>query len=407
MKMGASIEDLPVELLTSIFYRVHASSHSALISCIGSCRQWKDLAEPILWRNIFLRFHNSQRFAAQVGVLKHSEQGRRKLSTVRCLRIAVPGNGRAYAGGVHDFSSDKEGETIVAAPLQNAAQIIAIGVADLVGAVPYLSSLKTFHLMVYNAQKMNGPECFLGFIPILRSIKGPSPDIFATLIDALPPSVHNLCLDLSDAIRTDAYSQCLICPAVNRVLPRLEHLALYLRTCCDHILLPMNLNGSGSSRLKSVIMRLQGFRSKACHPPVQYPMRRTRLFDVNKYSLLIQNARQNGAFPELASFLIITKRRKSGANGQDRTCKWTVYVKDLYCNQTVVFPRMFLEKPNYLSLEATRTNSPRACIRIPTSCSFIPTERLGKEYVGGSGAIRRLVSLVYDFIFCAFTKSFR
>jgi hypothetical protein len=390
--MGTSIGDLPVELLTAIFHRVHASSHNTLVACIGCCRHWKDLAEPILWRNVFLRFHNSRRFSAQIGILISSEQGRSKLNTVRCLRIAVPGNGRDYIGGVHDHNPDEDGGSL--GPCQDTAGILAIGISGLVGAVPHLSNLQTFQIMVYNGVKMNGPDDFLGSITHRERTAGPCPDMFAKLLDVLPPSVRDLYLDLSDAPRRYPHSACQICPAINRIVPRLEHLALYLRTCCDHVLVPTNSNEPYCPKLKSIIVRLQGFHSKNCSYPRNLARLQSVPFDVNKYGLLIRNARKNGAFPSLQSFLIISKWRAAGANSQDLTCRWAVYVKDIACNQTVVFPRVFLEKPHAVAPGVTRTYSPRAFIRIPTSCSFMPSWRLGKEYVGGSGGIRRLVRLL-------------
>lgn len=222
--MGTTIKDLPNELLTAILHRVHASSHTALISSIGCCQLWKDLAEPILWRNIFLRFQNSQRFSAQVLALSNTEQGRRKLETVRCLRVAVPGNGRDYAGNVRDESVGEEDasdgvriwhprnelELDVHADADElwfitrrirADALIRVGICALQQAVPLLSSLETFHLLVYNGVKMNGPDDMLGTIAHRGKTEGPDPDMFVGLIDRLPPTVRNLCLDLSDATR--------------------------------------------------------------------------------------------------------------------------------------------------------------------------------------------------------------
>lgn len=223
-KMGKTIQDLPNELLTAIFHRVHASSHTRLISCIGCCQLWKDLAEPILWRNIFLRFQNSQRFSAQVVALSQNEEGRRKLETVRCLRIAVPGNGRDYAGGVQDgfigeedasggvriWNARSEVEVDVLADADQfrsivrrirADSLMRVGIYALQYAVPLLSSLTTFHLLVYNGVKMNGPDDMLGTIGHRGKTEGPDPDMFVGLIDRLPPTVRDLCLDMSDATR--------------------------------------------------------------------------------------------------------------------------------------------------------------------------------------------------------------
>jgi hypothetical protein len=388
---------LPVELLIAIFYRIHASSNRDLVSCIGCSQYWKGLAEPILWKNIFLKFHDSRRFSAQVGVLSNSEEGRRKLNAVRCLRVAVPGDGRDYTGGVYE--SDSGGKSIHRGPplgaayifgRPGAAYILASGIADLASALPHLSNLQTFLIMVYNGMRMNGPEDFLGSIPNRGKTAGPYSNIFATLIDVLPPSVTDLYLDLSDATKNHfQLAPCQICPAVTRVLPRLEHLALYLRTCCDHILVPANPRYPDSPKLKSVIMRLQGFQTKDCGFRKIGGRWRQVEFDINQYTAKIQNARKDGFFPSLKSFLVISKRRP--VDHQDLACKWAVYVKDLACNETAVFPRVFLEQPQALDSGNTRTSSPRAFIRFPTRCSFLPTRRLGKEYVGGCGGIRRLV----------------
>lgn len=217
--MGKTIEDLPNELLTAIFHRVHASSHSRLISCIGCCRLWKDLAEPILWRHIFLKFQNSKRFSAQVVALSKSKEGRRKLETVRCLRIAIPGNGRDYGAGVRDVDIGEEessdgvriwneleshielGQLRAVARRINPVSLMGVGIYALQQAVPLLSSLKTFHLLVYNGVKMNGPDDMLGAIGYRGKTEGPDPDMFVGLIDRLPPTVRDLCLDLSDATR--------------------------------------------------------------------------------------------------------------------------------------------------------------------------------------------------------------
>ncbi|KAE9975771.1 hypothetical protein BLS_002405 [Venturia inaequalis] len=217
--MGKTIEDLPNELLTAIFHRVHASSHSCLISCIGCCQLWKALAEPILWRHIFLKFENAKRFSAHVVALSKSKEGRRKLETVRCLRIAIPGNGRDYAGCVRDESVCEE-EASGGLRIWNeldmdtevdqlrvfirrtyADSLMKVGIYALQDAVPLLSSLKTFHLLVYNGVKMNGPEDMLGTIGYRAKTDGPDPDMFVGLIDRLPSTVRDLCLDLSDATR--------------------------------------------------------------------------------------------------------------------------------------------------------------------------------------------------------------
>lgn len=133
-------------------------------------------------------------------------------------------------------------------------------------------------------------------------------------------------------------------------------------------------------------MRLQGFSSKVCRSTG----RQQQSFDLNGYCRRVQNVRSTGAFPNLQSFLIISKRRLAGASSQNVSCRWAVYVKDLASNQTVIFPRVFLEKPNAIPQGVTRTYSPRALIRIPEKCSFLPSWLLGNEYVGGSGGIRRL-----------------
>lgn len=134
-------------------------------------------------------------------------------------------------------------------------------------------------------------------------------------------------------------------------------------------------------------MRLQGFQSRVCRFAGR---RQHQAFDLNGYCRRIQDVRSTGAFPNLESFLIISKRRLGGTSNQDLACRWAVYVKDLAGNQTVVFPRVFLELPSDIPREVTRTYSPRALIRIPEKCSFMPAWLLGNEYVGGSGCIRRL-----------------
>ncbi|KAE9976451.1 hypothetical protein EG328_002633 [Venturia inaequalis] len=134
-------------------------------------------------------------------------------------------------------------------------------------------------------------------------------------------------------------------------------------------------------------MRLQGFQSQAC----RFTRRQKhQTFDLNGYCRRIQDVRSTGAFPNLESFLIISKRRLGGANSQNSASRWAVYAKDLTGNQTVIFPRVFLELPSDIPRGVTRTYSPRALIRIPEKCSFMPTWLLGNEYVGGSGGIRRL-----------------
>jgi len=375
--MGTTIADLPVELLTAILHRVHARSINDLLSCIGVSRLWGTLAEPILWRSVFFKFHDSLRFHAKVKVLNITEKGREKLRGVRSLRIGVPGDGR-------DYRKQKP-----------AAVTLAPGIEKLEEVLPYLPNLQIFAIVVYSGLRMNGPEEFLGSMPPRIRSCGPSADMFASIIDALPPSVRDLCVDFSESTRGPLLSKCQMCPAVNRRLPQLENLALHLRTFCPNVLASSLSESPKYPLLKSVIVRLQGFRTRECCWSNPSPYRRNEsFFDVDQYTTRIHNLHNEGVFPSLKHFLIISKRRPVGIQ-QDLNCKWTLYVRDIATNQTGLFPRLFLEQQRTAEPGNTFTYPPRTLIRFPTSCSFINEWRLGNEYVGACGTTRRMVGLTF------------
>lgn len=155
-----------------------------------------------------------------------------------------------------------------------------------------------------------------------------------------------------------------------------------------------NRRSPDSFKLKSVIIRFLHFQTTTCGYYMQNGRMQRMEFDIGQYSAAIQNARKDGIFQSLEFFLIISKQWRAY---HDQACKWAIYAHDLTCNETVVFPRIYLEQPpaypgvlRYTELQIL------VFIRVPNSCSFILPQHLGKEYVGDYLGSRHLVRFLQE-----------
>jgi hypothetical protein len=375
-EMGPCIEILPVELLTNILEIVRGSSRNDFVTCLRVCQQWNVIGSPVLWKHIYLRIQSAKHFSAQVLHLSDKVDGRSTLNSVRSLRVMVPGDGRDYSG-----SGSKHTPT----------EILTYGIDAIAVALPHLENLCTFSAMAYGGTRMNGEDDFLGSVPAATRSPGPNQNVFTTILKALPNSVRDLSLDLSELSRVEPTQKCDICPAINHIARRLHHLNLHLRTYCPTLLDLRWPNGDfQSNEFRSVIVRMHGFRVKQCTYPVRPQPVRWLPFNVQSFTHRMKQLYDSGECPSLKQLLIISKRRPSYLV-QHEDCKWSVYAREIVSNKTAAFPRVFLEQHKAPPPGNSYTYAPRATIRVPDQCPFVHPAYWGQEYVSGCGAIRRLV----------------
>jgi hypothetical protein len=376
-KMGPCIENLPVELLTTILEVVRGSSRNDFIKCLSTCQQWNAIGTQVLWKHVYLKIQSAEHFSARVLQLSNGEEGKRTLKSVKSLRVMVPGDGRDYSG----TGSSK-----------TPTEILRVGVDAIAVALPHLENLRTFSAMAYGGTRMNGEDDFLGSVPSAPRSPGPSQNVFNKILHALPDSVKDLSLDLSELSRVEPSPNCDICPAINLIARQLHHLNLHLRTYCPTLLDLRDPNGTFQpNEFRSVIVRMHGFRVKQCTYPVRTMAIRHLPFSVQTFTFRMKQLYDSEVCPSLQQLLIIAKRRPPLMQKQHDDCKWSVYVRDVVSNKTAVFPRVFLEQHKAPPPGNSYTYAPRATIRVPDQCRFVNPAYWGQEYVSGCGAIRRLV----------------
>jgi hypothetical protein len=376
--MGPCIESLPVELLTSILELVRGSSRNDFITCLRVCQQWSAIGSPILWKHIYLRIPSAKHFSAQILQLSEREDGKQLLKSVRSLRVMVPGDGRDYSGNGYESTP---------------TQILTVGVDAIAVALPHLENLCTFSAMAYGGTRMNGEDNYLGSVQTATRFPGPNQNVFTSILKALPDSVRDLSLDLSELSRIGPSQECEICPAINLIAGQLHNLNLHLRTYCPNLLdLRRPSRDLPPNEFRSIIVRMHGFRVKQCTYPVRPPLRHMRWlpFNVQDFTQRMKQFYDGGDYPLLKQLLIISKRRPPYSI-QHEDCKWSVYVREIVSNKTAAFPRVFLEQHKAPPPGNSYTYAPRATIRVPKQCPFVNPVYWGQEYVSGCGAIRRLV----------------
>ena len=376
------LSSLPVELLTSLLQQVHGASRESLVTCMRCNRRLYRTGFEILYKHVTLRIRDAVRFASSIDHLSTLEEGV-SFPHIRSLRVVIPGDGRDYGGG---GGALREGAT----------KIIDPGIRALVEVLPLLVKLRTFSIMSYNGHRLNTFDECLGvptrFADQTASSSrkpGPSINILAKLVMALPPSVRDLSIDLSELSRYEPVPQCDLCSAINHAAPQLEHLNLHLRSYCSHVL---TITGSITfpkyPSLKSLILRIHGFNGKLCTQSIQAHHTFAYL-DLDLFTRRMKELIIRGSLPSLKQCIIISKRRPHGIR-QHPDAKWTIYVRELVSNQTAAIPRIFLDSRTPLPGN-TFIASARTTIRLPSKCSFIDSKHWDKEYVGKSGSIRRFV----------------
>lgn len=385
---------LPAELLTSIFQHVHRGSRDTLIACMQSNKQFYEIGFGVLYKHVTLRIKDAMRFQSAIQSLLERDNESVILSFphTRSLRVIIPGDGRDYG-----FTATQLGGE------NRSSKIIRPGIVALCNVLPLLVKMRTFSIMSFNGHRLNTFDETLGTPGAASTISasssrkpGPGINVLAHLIGALPASVKDLSIDLSELSRYDALSSCDLCPAINRIAENLEHLNLHLRSYCAHLLTEQFLYHDYQILinetpmypfLKSLIIRIHGFNAKRC----------THLEGRNAFAHLdldlmtrdLRNLLAADRFPALKQCIIISKRRPAHLRQHNDT-KWTIYVRELISNQTAAIPRIFLDsrtpQPGNTFIASARTT-----IRLPSNCSFIETKHWDKEYVGKSGSIRRFV----------------
>lgn len=341
----------------------------------------------VLFKNVALRLREAHRFRKAIErYIEQDERGSFHFPHIRTLRIIIPGDGRDYGYGAlnNRAMSVPDCVTLVTEPAITALQHV----------LPFLSKLRTFSIMTHNGHRLNTWDDYLGPPPRnpLESASatrrsGPSTNLLARLINALPPDVRDLSIDLSELSKYEPLPKCELCPAINKLAPRLEHLNLHLRSYCNHLLIPPDIQAAVYPLLRSVILRIHGFSARIC----------TKTGHLNQFYILnldtltrrLKMVLEAGGTPNLKQFIIISKRRPHGIR-QHSDAKWTIYVRELVSNQTAAIPRIFIDSrtptPGNTFIASARTT-----IRLPAKCSFINPTFWDKEYVGKSGSIRRFV----------------
>lgn len=316
----ATMVELPVELWTPILQQVHRHSRDDLLTCMQLNQAFFEISFPILYRNVSLKLRDAFRFKRSV--LHYAKQSdsselEGQFPYTRCLRLVIPGDGREYGyGGLRTPSSygDRFGADIVAER----------GIEALVEVMGYLSKLRTLSIVTYSGHRLNtwdaqglGPPVS-GEIMSASSARqrGPDTNTVAALVAALPETVRDLSIDLSELSRYEPKPRCGLCPAINSKVPQLEHLNMHLRSYCPSLLLPEDTAVSVYTSLKSVIMRIHGFSARLCSKTSL-----TGILNLDTYTRCIKSSMHHGLFPNIEQFNIISKRRQLGARGHS-DAKW-------------------------------------------------------------------------------------
>ena len=313
---------LPPELWTPILQQVHRTSRDDLLSCMQANQQLCEIGFPILYRNVSLRLKDILLFERAIRrfSLVGEESGELEFPFVRCLRLVVPGDGRDYGYG---------GLKAPAHPtLPSGVDTIAErGVQALIRCMSRLTRVRTFSIVTYSGHRLNTwdeqglppPESGAVLSASSTRARGPNTNVLAQLVQALPPSIRNLSIDLSELSRYEPMPNCTLCPAISAKISQLEHLNMHLRSYCGQLLV-----SAGSSMeyqpdyrsLQSVIMRIHGFSARLCARTSQ-----TGILNLDGYTRNIKHLLHSGQLPNLQQFSIISKRRPLGIR-QHADAKW-------------------------------------------------------------------------------------
>ncbi|KIW00678.1 uncharacterized protein PV09_07862 [Verruconis gallopava] len=379
---------LPAELLSTILQQVHRNSRDSLLTCMQCNSQFFEIGFDILYRNVSLRLKDAVRFEKAVKrYMVRNDDSSWHFPFTRCFRIVIPGDGRDYGYGAarsRVFSvTESSGVDVIAKKGIDALKRVLRG----------FSKMRTFSIVSYNGHRLNtwDPQG-LGIPPgaaILSAsstrARGPSINLLADLVYCLPDSVRDLSIDLSELSRYDPLSSCVLCPAINKIAPQLEHLNLHLRTYCNQLLVRNIADAPTYSSLQSVIIRIHGFSARLC---CKYSSS-SGILNLDMFTRNISTLIQNQHLPQVKQFILISKRRPIGVR-QHSDVKWTIYVRELVSNQTAAIPRIFIDSRTP-EPGNTFTVSARTMVRLPSNCTFIDDKYWDKEYVGKSGSIRRFV----------------
>lgn len=383
----ASATQLPVELLVPILQQVLRNSRDDLLTCMQANQLFFETGFHVLYRNVSLKLKDAFRFEKSIKryLVRGQSSNELHFPYIRGLRIVIPGDGRDYGFGAltHPATpSEPSGPDLIAER----------GVEALTAVLPYLSKLRTLSIVSYNGHRLNTwDEQGLGMPSSAATLsasttraRGPNTNIIAKLVEAIPETVRDLSIDLSELSRYEPMLQCHLCPAINTKLTQLEHLNMHLRSYCPQLIVHEVTNPPVYTSLKSVIMRIHGFSARVCSKVSHSNVLSLDMFTRNMKSIM-----QAGSLPGLEQFVIISKRRPLGVR-QHADAKWSIYVRELVANQTAAIPRIFIDSRTP-EPGNTFTVSARTMVRLPPNCSFIYPAYWNQEYVGKSGSIRRFV----------------
>lgn len=204
--------------LCSISTLKSPTTDPSIISCLLCCTRWREIALPLLYRDVVLR---NQDFAP---------------FTQRCLSQPLPKNNPDVLKLVRSLTVSLDAKTLVATPEgipltqteeEEHAKIheLLLPLERLPAALTQMTNLATFSLSIdlRGQYKLNG-------------------DTIGRLLQSLPESCVNLELNLDRYYNTLGTGLNHVCQEIARCLPRLHHLRLHIGTFCPDML------GRGFSR---------------------------------------------------------------------------------------------------------------------------------------------------------------
>lgn len=314
------VRDLPPELWTPILQHVHRASRDDLLTCMQLNSKFFELGFTVMYRNVSLRLRDAVRFERAVSryrVPDEDNEDKLCFPFVRCLRIVIPGDGRDYGFGALK-------PTARGMP-SGVDHIARRGIAAVIECMALMSNLRTLSIVTYSGHRLNTwdeqglqpPQSGVVLSASSTRARGPSTSILSALVEQLPSTVRNLSIDLSELSRYEPLPVCLLCSAINSKLSQLEHLNMHLRSYCGHLLLKEQSEAPSCASLRSVIMRVHGFSARLC---AKSSLRGTVL-NLENYTRNIKARIDDGEFPSLEQFSIISKRRPLGIR-QHADAKW-------------------------------------------------------------------------------------
>jgi hypothetical protein len=205
------VSSLSPELFTEVFeYLLLDSPPSSLINCLLCCKAWRNIAEPLLYRDIVLKYANINKY-----LLSRTETD----NYVRTLTLRV----------YKDYSDEMVDAELHAAGLEieGYEAPFAFALNDLVG-----KKLKHMHQLT-SAAIIVPPKSakVIHFIFLISPL--------VKFLDSLPPTCISLEIDTRGCNQHSLYDTNIpnlhLCSSIRRLLPQLRYLRVRSRFICPSI----------------------------------------------------------------------------------------------------------------------------------------------------------------------------